>query len=488
MTTAQIIIDGEYRPAASGRTLDVNNPAHPDQIVGQVALADHEDVGAAIRAAHAAFPAWADLSYADRAEYLRKAAANLVSDEAHLDERIRLFTREHGKVLKEATIEFSRFSDRFVWSAAQAERLAEEEQLPGPPRDTIITRQARGVNSLIVPWNWPLAILGNKLPQALMTGNTVVVKLAEQSPLAPMQTLKLVADVLPPGVINVIASPVNAIGDSLVDDPLVRKVNFTGSIPAGKHIMKVAADTVKPVTLELGGNDAALVLDDAELDDETVHRIVTSTFMTAGQICMAVKRIYVHRSRHDEFVEKFTATANEYVVGDGLEDGVTMGPVNNANQLAIVRDLIEDSRNNGFTVNEVGSIHDESTYADGYFQRPTIVTDCEPGARVVQEEQFGPVVPILPFDTDDDAVHFANDTEFGLCSSVWTNDRDRALTVARRIEAGYTYINGHGPLAQDHRAPFGGFKQSGIGRNLGYEGMLDFMEPHSIAAPPGWIL
>ena len=488
MTSAQIIIDGEYRRAASGRVMDVNNPAFPDDIVGQIALADQRDVSAAIRAAHDAFPAWSALSYAERAEFLRTAAANLVADESHLDDRIRLFTREHGKVLAEAAIEFKRFSDRFEWSAEQADRLASDEELPGPPRDTIITRQARGVNTLIVPWNWPLAILGNKLPQALMTGNTVVVKLAEQSPLAPMQTLKLVADVLPAGVINVIASPVSEIGDSLVSDPLVRKVNFTGSIPAGKHIMKIAADTVKPVTLELGGNDAALVLDDADLDDESVRRIVTSTFMTAGQICMAVKRIYVHRSRYAEFVDKFTRVADEYVVGDGLEDGVTMGPVNNASQLGIVRELIRDSRDNGCRVTEVGKIQDAENYRDGYFQRPAIVTDCESGARIVQEEQFGPVVPILPFESDEDALNHANDTEFGLCSSVWTSDRERALGMARRIEAGYTYINGHGPMAQDHRAPFGGFKQSGIGRNLGYEGMLDFLEPHSIAAPPGWIL
>jgi len=370
---------------------------------------------------------------------------------------------------------------------AQADKLAEDRKLSGPPRDTIITRQPRGVASQIVPWNWPISLLGVKAPPALMTGNTVVIKIAEQSPLAPMQLLKMLADGLPPGVINVIASPPSEIGDELISNPLVRKISFTGSIKAGKHIMKVAADTLKAVTLELGGNDAALVLDDAELDEDAIQRFVTGTFMSSGQICMAVKRIYVHRSRYDEFVEKFSSAVDKIVVGDGTDPNVTMGPINNESQLGVVRDLIEDARQTGATVRELGQIADEATYKAGYFQRPTVVTDCDPRSRIVQEEQFGPVVPILAFDEDDEAIRQANDTEFGLCSSVWTSDRDRAVAMARRLEAGYTYINGHGPMAQDHRGPFGGMKQSGIGRVLGFEGMNEFMEPHSISAPPGWL-
>jgi acyl-CoA reductase-like NAD-dependent aldehyde dehydrogenase len=315
----------------------------------------------------------------------------------------------------------------------------------------------------------------------------VVVKLAEQSPLAPMQLLKVLADGLPPGVINVIASPPSEIGDEMISNPLVRKISFTGSIRAGKHIMKVAADTLKAITLELGGNDAAIVLDDAELDETALQKFVSGAFMSSGQICMAVKRIYVHRSRYDEFVAGFSAAVDKIVVGDGLDPTVTMGPINNERQLKVVQDLIEDSRQSGATVRELGQVADEETYRAGYFQRPVVVTDCDPDARIVLEEQFGPIVPILPFDTDDDAITMANATEFGLCSSVWTQDRDRAVSLARRLEAGYTYINGHGPMAQDHRGPFGGFKQSGIGRVLGVEGMDEFMEPHSISAPPGWL-
>lgn len=483
----QNIIDGEWCPAGSGRTYDVNNPAHPTEIVGRAALADQNDVRQAIEAAHRAFPAWAALSYQERAERLRAAAAPLTADEAWLQQMIRLFTREHGKILQESAIEFSRFGDRFAWPIAQADRLSADRHLAGPPQDTIITRQPRGVASQIVPWNWPISLLGVKMPPALMTGNTVVIKLAEQSPLAPMQLLKVLADGLPPGVINVIASPPAEIGDELISNPMVRKISFTGSIRAGKHIMKVAADTLKAVTLELGGNDAAIVLNDAELDDMALQKFVSGSFMSSGQICMAVKRIYVHRSRYDEFVHGFSSAVDKIVVGDGLDPEVTMGPINNERQLQVVRDLIEDSREAGATVCELGQVADEETYREGYFQRPVVVTDCSPDARIVLEEQFGPAVPILPFDSDDEAITLANNTEFGLCSSVWTADRDRAVSMARRLEAGYTYINGHGPLAQDYRGPFGGFKQSGIGRVLGVEGMDEFMEPHSISAPPGWL-
>ncbi len=486
MNHANLIINGEWRPAISGKTFEVTNPAHPSEVVGTAALADHNDVREAIGAAHKAFPAWSALSYTERADMMRAAAAKLAENEAELKARAMLFTREHGKILKESMIEFSRFGERFLWCADQAGRLAEDEKLVAPPRDTIVTRQARGVASLIVPWNWPISILGAKLPQALISGNTAVVKLAEQSPIAPLQTLRILADVLPPGVINVIASPPSAIGDEMLSHPLVRKINFTGSIKAGKHIMKVAADTLKAITLELGGNDAAILLDDVELDQPAMQGLVMGTFMTTGQICMAIKRIYVHRSRYDEFLEKYLAGVDKYVVGDGLKPESTMGPLNNQNQLSVVRSLIDDAREQGATVQELGQIPDQQVYDEGYFQRPTVVTNCSQNSRVVQEEQFGPVVPVLPFDDDNDAVQMANGTEYGLCSSVWTTSRERAEIVSRSLEAGYTYINGHGPTVQDNRSPFGGVKQSGIGRNLGYDGILEFMESHSISGPPGW--
>lgn len=481
------IIDGEWVPSAGGERYEVRNPARPDELVGLAASGDREDIGRACEAASRAFPAWSALSYGERAAYLMKVAENLVADEADVAARIRLFTREHGKILRESGAEISRLGDRFKITAGFAGRLATDDEIPGPPFDTIISRQPRGVAALIVPWNWPLSILGAKLPQALMAGNTAVIKLSFNSPLAPALTIRKIAEALPPGVVNLVTGPSSRTGDALLTHPLISKINFTGGVDTGKHVMKMAADRLTPVTLELGGNDAAIVLADAELDKEAFQRMVMGTFLTTGQVCMALKRLYVHRSRYDELVAGFTAGASRYVVGDGLKPNVTMGPLNNREQRDFVKELVDDARRAGATVQEVGTVDDDQIFEQGYFHRPTLVLDPDPELRVVREEQFGPVVPILPFDDEDEAVARANQSEFGLCSSVWSADRDRALGIARRLEAGYTYLNGHGPLAQDSRAPFGGFKHSGIGRNLGYEGVLEFQEYHSISAAPGWI-
>jgi len=484
---SRLVIDGQWRPASGGRWYPARNPADPDEIVGEAARADKKDVDLAVKAAARAFPDWAGLSFDQRAIYLEQIAEKIVADQDELQARIRLFTREHGKVLREATMEMTRLGDRFRYCAGQAGRLATDEVLPGPPFDTLITRQPRGVAALIVPWNWPLSILGAKLPQALIAGNTVVIKPAQRAAIAPTLTMRIMAGVLPPGVLNVVTGASAEIGDALVSHPLVSKINFTGGVETGKHVMRVAADTLKPVTLELGGNDAALVLEDAVLDEPAIQRMVLATFMTSGQVCMAIKRIYVHASRYQELLAQFMAVTDRYVVGNGLHDGVTMGPLNNAAQLEIVRSFIEDARQQGATLHELGQIEDPETYRKGYFQRPVVVTGANQQMKIVAQEQFGPAIAIMPFKKDAEAIELANNSAFGLCSSVWTNDRERALRVARKLEAGYTYLNAHGPTAQDNRAPFGGFKQSGIGRNLGFEGIMEFMEPHSISSAPGWL-
>ena len=481
----ELIINGEFTPSLSGRKYEVHNPANPDEIVGLAASANAEDVSRAVEAAHAAFPAWSSLSYQERAEYLEKVDKELVKDESDLKYRIGLFTREHGKILKESGIEMTRLGDRFLLCANYADRLSEDEKIPGPPFDTIITRQPRGVATLIVPWNWPLSILGAKLPQALITGNTVVVKIASQSPLAPALTLLKIAETLPPGVVNVITGSSSEVGEPLLTHPLVRKINFTGGIETGRHIMAMAAKTLKPVTLELGGNDAGIVLEDADLDPPTLQRMAMGIFLTTGQVCMALKRIYVHKSRYKELVDGLTEVVAKHVIGNGLDPEVTMGPLNNKEQLQYIQEIVAEAKQSGATVNEVGRISDEELFQKGYFHKPTIVLDAAPTLKVVQEEQFGPVIPILPFEKEEVAIQMANETEYGLCSSVWTPDKDRALSIARKLEAGYTYLNGHGPMAQDGRAPFGGFKESGIGRNLGFEGTLEFQEYHSISGPHG---
>ena len=488
-TNTDLFIGGLSRPAEGGRLYDLYNPTRPKELVGHAAAASKADVDEAVQVAHSAFPEWSALSHAERAEKLRAIASALTADENDVTRRSKLFTREHGKVIKETLIEMSRLGDRFMLAANYAEQLAKDEEISGPPFDTLVVRQARGVAALIVPWNWPLSILGAKLPQALIAGNTVVVKPSHNSVLAPMQTLQIIANMLPPGVVNVISGSASEIGDALVGHPLVRNVNFTGSVDVGRHVMKIAADNITPVTLELGGNDAAIVLEDAELGPETFGKMYFGAFGSSGQICMAIKRLYVHESRYDEVVDGMIAVCNQAVVGDGLLPDTTMGPVNNAKQLRVVTDMIAEARTKNADVRECGQIPDEELYnGGGYFQRPTLVLDADQSLSVVREEQFGPALPIMKFKTDAEVIALANDSEFGLCSSVWTPDSERAVKIARQLETGFTYLNGHGPMAQDSRGPFGGFKKSGIGRNLGYDGVLAFTEPHSISGPAGFLL
>jgi len=482
-----LYIDGRPVDARGGRTYPIHNPARPTELVGHAALGTVEDVDQAFQAAQRALPKWSRLSCAERAGYLRRIAEHLTADSANLERRTTLFTREHGKILKEAAIEMTRLGTRFTDVAAYATQLAQEPQLPGPPFDTVITRKPRGVALLIVPWNWPLSILGAKLPQALLAGSTVVIKLPQQSAMAPAQTVALMAQMLPPGVINLITGEAAEIGDAMLTHPLAATINFTGSVEVGKHVMQKAAQRLTPVTLELGGNDAALVLQDADLNEAAFMRMYQGAFMTSGQICMAMKRLYVHRSRFDEVVDGLSAIASKQVVGDGLRPETTMGPLNNQRQLKVVQDMIEQARLQGASVQELGVIPDMKGYREGYFQRPTLVLGPSHSLDVVREEQFGPALPIMPFETEEQGIGFANDSRFALCSSVWSADPERAMSVARQLEAGYTYLNGHGPLAQDNRAPFGGFKHSGFGRNLGFEGIEGFLSPQSISAPAGWL-
>ncbi|TRZ55733.1 MAG: aldehyde dehydrogenase family protein [Rhodocyclaceae bacterium] len=486
--TTQLYIDGTARPAADGGTYALHNPARPNELVGHAAAATKTDANAAVEAAHRAFPGWAALSYGERAAMLRRVADLMVADKIDVEARSRLFTREHGKIRRETLLEITRLGDRFRQSADYATRLAQDEHISGPPFDTIVTRQPRGVAVLVVPWNWPLAILGCKLPQALIAGNTVVVKPSENAVLAPTLTLHMIAAALPPGVVNIVTGSSSRIGDSLTGHPLTRFVNFTGSVAIGRHVMKVAADNLTPVTLELGGNDPGIVLDDAKLDEAAFDRLYMGAFMSTGQICMALKRLYVHRSRYDEVVDGLKAVAARQVVGDGLLPETTMGPLNNAKQLGVVTGMIEEARAAGADVQTFGQVPDPAMYKAGYFQRPTLVLNADPRLRVVREEQFGPVLPIMAFDSEAEVIAAANNSEFGLCSSVWTPDRDRAVAIARQLEAGFTYLNAHGPAAQDGRSPFGGFKHSGIGRNMGYEGVTQFQGHHSISGPAGWLL
>ncbi|NAZ82108.1 aldehyde dehydrogenase family protein [Kineococcus sp. R8] len=476
--TTGIYVDGEEQGSA-GR-LEVLDPADGRSVVGHAAAASAEQARSAVAAAHRASGEWSRRSPQDRAGLLLAALAPLEADRAATAE---VLTRENGKVRGESFVDSLVFDHRFHLAAALADQVGSVTTLPGPPHRTEVSHVPLGVVTIIVPFNWPLAILAASLPYALLAGNTVVVKPPPSCPLATVLTVQRVAASLPPGVLNVVTGTDAEIGGPLVADDRVRRVCFTGSLRGGRGVMSAAAATLTRVTLELGGNDPALVLDDADLGEEALQRLFTGSFDTTGQVCMAVKRLYVHRSRYDEVVEGLTALLAATRLGHGLDEGVTMGPLHDARQQAYVQELLDQARSTGAEVRQRGEAAAGADLSRGNFLRPSLVLDPADDTRVVAEEQFGPTLPVLPFDDDADALARANRSMFGLCSSVWTSDPDRAAALARQLRSGYTFVNAHGAAHLDERAPFGGVAHSGMGREMGLEGLREFTDTHAIGFP-----
>jgi acyl-CoA reductase-like NAD-dependent aldehyde dehydrogenase len=477
VVTTPLLIGGQERPGSAG-AFPVYDPARSGAVIGYAASASPDDVRAALAAAEAAWPAWAALSAAERSAIVLKALDGL---EADSDERADLLSLENGKIRFEAVIDLAVFSGRFHQAAQFAPELDTDEHLPGPPFATTVSRLPRGVVSIIYPFNWPLAILAASLPAALMSGNTVLVKPPPTAPLSSVQTLRHLVQALPPGVLNVVTGADEVIGPVVAGDPRVRHVCFTGSVGGGRRIMTMAAANVTNVTLELGGNDPALVLADAVLDEAAFARMSGATFMTAGQVCMALKRLYVPRARYAEVVDGLRATLDGHKIGPGLDPATTMGPLNTGRQRDYITRLVEQAQAAGAEVQSFGEYTGD--VAAGHFLRPSLVLDPDPGLAIVTEEQFGPALPVIPYDDEEQAVALANATWSGLCSSVWSGDPEHAMRVARQLRTGVTFFNNHNATAVDERAPFGGFSQSGIGRELGREGMRDFTETHVMAVP-----
>ena len=409
----ELFINGVARPATRDAGYQIVNPARPSEVVGHAASASREDVDAAMWAAHDAFAGWSALTMVERAAHLRHVAEHLNADAEEMAARARLLTREHGKTLFETNIEVTRLADRLAQVAGFADGLTQDDIVSGKMFDTVITRKSRGVSLLIVPWNWPLAILGSKLPHALLAGNTVVIKLSEFATLAPAQTIMKIAAMLPPGVVNLITGDGTIIGDDLVTHPLVRQVNFTGSIRIGRHVMRKAAENITPVTLELGGNDPGILVDDARLSPEFFKKLYISCFPTSGQVCMALKRLYVPRALFDDVVDGLGAMMDNQVVGDGLKDGVTMGPLTTPQQKRTVETMLEEAAAAGQDIRHYGSIDDEADFAEGQFLRPSLVINADPALSVVRDEQFGPTLPVIPYDSEDEAIAMANDSDSG---------------------------------------------------------------------------
>ncbi len=471
-----LLIRGEERPTAG--SFPVYDPARHGVIIGHAAAASADDAEDAVTAAHEAWPAWAAMTATERAAVVLKALDGLDAD---ADERAEILSRENGKVRFEATIDLHAFVGRFLQAAEFAPALDQDEHIAGPPFRTTISKLPAGVVTIIYPFNWPLAILAASLPYALMAGNTVIAKPPPTTPLSSVMTLRHLVRALPPGVLNVVTGADEVVGPVVVGDPRVRHVCFTGSVGGGKRIMAMAAPTLTNVTLELGGNDPAVILDDAELDEAAFGRMSGATYMTTGQVCMAVKRLYVPRRRYDEVVDGLRATLEPTRVGPGLDPGTTMGPLNTQRQRDYVAELCEEARGAGAEVLTFGEYAGQAS--DGNYLLPSLVLDPARELRIVTEEQFGPALPVIPYDDEAEAVALANDTWSGLCSSVWSADTDHAMSVARRLRTGVTFFNNHNATAVDERAPFGGFNQSGIGRELGREGLLEFTETHVMAVP-----
>ncbi|MBC6457199.1 aldehyde dehydrogenase family protein [Actinomadura sp. HBU206391] len=473
---APVLVAGQARPAPLA---PVHNPARRSEIVGEHALGTASDIDDAVRAAHSAFGGWAGLGPHERARLLRDAAAELGG---MIPELAMLLTREQGKVLWESRLDVGGAAHILGYYAGLAGELDEDRVLRADERVTVhVGRRPMGVTGVIVPWNSPVYLCFLGLAPALLAGNPVVVKPSEFAPLALGEVLAALARHLPDGVVNVVPGTGAEAGDALVRHPLVRKVFFTGSAGTGRSVLAGAAGNLKNVSLELGGNDPALVLESAHVTDALVGELVQGVYGNTGQVCFNVKRIYVHRSRYDDFTERYRAAVDEIVVGDGLDPRSTMGPLNNRAQFDKVNGLIDRARAAGATVHELGRKLDAGSFDDGYFLLPHVVTGLDPTAELVADEQFGPVVPILPFDDEDDAVRMANATEFGLGASVWSEDRDHARDVARRIHSGSVFLNVHRVGASAVDMPFGGFKGSGIGRGHGVAALEACTEPQTIA-------
>lgn len=473
-----LYIGGEER--FTDEVLAVADPGKPGVVVGEAASASPDDIADAVAAAKGAYPAWAGLGAAGRAAAMTEAIAGIGDDR---DEDAAILSQENGKIRLEAWVDALVFELRWNLALQVADQVEATTTLPAIPGaipvNTQVAYQPLGVVSLIVPFNWPIAILGASLPYALLAGNTVIVKAPPTTPLAITRVVQRVAEKLPAGVLNVVSGTDENMS-GLIQNQDVAKVSFTGSVNGGKRMMQMAATTLTRVTLELGGNDPAVFLEDAIVDDEHLDRLYAAIFDSTGQICMNAKRVFVHRSRLDEVVAGLSARLEKAVLGYGLDEGTTMGPLNSAAQKAFVDEIVGEAKDAGADVREFGELPG-GDLAGGNFVRPAIVVDPDLSLRVVTQEQFGPVIPIIPFDDEDEAVRLANDTWAGLCGSVWTASTDAAQRVGSQLECGYVWVNDHGATRLDLRAPFGGMKGSGFGREQGIEGVRDFQDTRSIA-------
>lgn len=453
------LIDGEL--VTTEASLDVVNPAN-EQVIGRVPACGAAELDRAVAAARAAFKTWSKTPVDDRRAVIRAMAAAI---DANFDELFRLLTAEQGKPHQQAQFEIGGCS-----AMMNAQSTLTLEETINEDSDERLSRTRRvpvGVVGGIVPWNFPVLMAVQKIAPAILSGCTIVLKPSPFTPLTTLKFAELIKDIVPAGVVNIITGE-DALGPMITSHPDIDKITFTGSTATGKKIMEGASKDLKRITLELGGNDASIVLPDADVA-KVAEQLFWSSFTNAGQICVAAKRIYIHEDIYDEMSAAIAAYARTVTVGDGANQGTGVGPIQNKKQFDRVCELIEDAKANGYKFLVGGDVDPSGS---GYYVPITILDNPPEDARIVAEEQFGPVMPLMKFSSDDEVIARANNSDYGLAGAVWTKDIDRGVAIAEQLETGTVWINEF--LHLSPFAPFGGHKQSGFGAEYGIEGLKEF--------------
>ena len=471
----KMLLGGEWTGSEGGDSFDVINPAS-GKVVDSVPKGNAEDARRAIDAAAGAFRKWSETPAIERSRTLLKVA-ELVRAEA--EGLATLLTTEQGKPLGESRAEISSFANTFEYYAG----LVGRERGAQTPLSTgegffMVTKRPLGVVGAIIPWNYPVSLMGWKVAPGLAAGDTFVVKPASTTPLTDLKAVDLLQRAgLPQGAINVVTGPGGVVGEEIIGSAKVAKIAFTGETATGKRIMERSAGTIKRLTLELGGSDPMIVCDDADIE-MAVEGATWGRFRNCGQSCTAVKRLFLFESIAEEFTKAFAEKVRSIRVGDGLASGTHMGPVHTLEQRSKVESMVEEAEGSGAKPIVEGGRARERGLEHGSFYMPTVLTDVAYDSRIAREECFGPALPVFRVKDMEEAIERANDTIYGLGSSVWTRDIERAYGAAEKLEAGTTWVNS--PPISRAEVPFGGFKQSGFGRELGVEGLDHYYETKSV--------
>ena len=468
-----LLIDGKWRPSAGGSTFGVEDPSTGNKIA-EVADGDSADAIEALSAAQAALPDWAATPPRERGEILRRAFQEL-TDRA--DELAVLMTLEMGKPIAESKAEITYAAEFFRWFSEEAVRIAGDYRVaPGGGSRLLVMRQPVGPVLLITPWNFPMAMGTRKIGPAIAAGCTMVLKPAALTPLSSLALAQILMDCgLPAGVLNVVTTTnAGATTGPLIRDPRLRKVSFTGSTEIGKKLIEASSEQVLRVSMELGGNAPFVVFDDADVD-AAVDGAMLAKMRNGGEACTSANRFYVHSDVADDFIRLLSERMRELKMGRGVDDGVNVGPLVSEQQRAQVAELVDDALSKG----AIPSCGAELPEGPGYFYPPTVLSSVPENARLLREEIFGPVAPVIPFENEEDAVRAANATEYGLVAYAYTSNLDRAIRVAEGIKAGMVGINAG--VVSNPAAPFGGVKQSGFGREGGHEGIEEYLDVKYVA-------